>query len=206
MERYAFGQIFRAPAYYPHQQLEIWRPLEVDQRLGTARNFVMQRAGEDAFRRSVPLAFPPLAINEEFIALRAKKRPMVLIQPPDPALESVKRQATGGKIVRHLCSVLLAYSAEDEAGFAKFPRQFIDDVRLLKYPQFLFLPKGGPFLRDGLLRLDAVQSITLSNIEPTEWMLSPDVLGIFKSQLSFFMTGLASEEFRKWRDELQKQN
>jgi hypothetical protein len=204
IESFQLGHIFLAPAYYPHQQLEIWRPEILDARLGTASNFKIISAGQNAFRRDAPYNSPALASNEEFIALKAKKRPVVLIKPPDPKLQAIKRGPHSGKIVRHLGPVALAYSAENESGFAKFPKSFVEDTRLLKYPQFFFLPKGGPIQRDSLLRFDELQSIAMNNLEPTEWSLSTDVVGVLSSQLSFFLTGQASEQYLEWRTELQK--
>ena len=48
---YAFGQFFRAPAYYPHQKLDIWRPKNLDVKLGIASDFNIATAGSDARRR-----------------------------------------------------------------------------------------------------------------------------------------------------------
>jgi hypothetical protein len=44
----------------------------------------------------------------------------------------------------------------------------------------------------------------MNNLEPTEWSLSTDVVGVLSSQLSFFLTGQASEQYLEWRTELQK--
>jgi hypothetical protein len=205
VDLFQFGQIFTTPAYYPHQRLECWRPDNLDPRLGTATNFRIVTAG-DAFRRSAPYNSPQLASNEEFIALKAKKRPVILIQPSDTKLLEIRRGPHGGKIARHLGPVALIYSAENEAGFSKFPKSFLDDVRLLKYPQFMFLPKGGPIQRDSLARFDEIQSVTMNNLEATEWSLAADVLTILRSQLSFFLTELSAEDFLSWRSELQKQS
>ena len=75
---------------------------------------------------------------------------MILIQPPDPELAKVKKGGYAGKVVRHLCPAVLVYSAEDEAGDAKFDLHFIERVRRLEYRQFLFLPKGGPLAVDSI--------------------------------------------------------
>jgi len=152
---YSFGHIFTTSAYYPHQKLEVWRPKNLDSKLGLASDFNIIAAG-DAFRRSPPYAVPPLKTNEEFIALKAKPRPVILIQPPDPVLLKIKKGGYSGKIVRHLCPVALVYSAEDEAGNSKFPPDFVDRVRRLEYRQFLFLPSGGPILVDSIARLDEI--------------------------------------------------
>ena len=195
---YAFGQFFRAPAYYPHQKLDIWRPKNVDVKLGIASDFNITTGVADAFRRSLPLSSPPLKTDEEFIALKAKPRPVILIQPPDPALLAIKKAGYSGKVVRHLCPVVLVYSAEDDAGNSKFDPEFIERVRRLEYRQFLFLPKGGPLSLDSIARLDEVQSIAENQLEATKFALAKEVCDILRSQASYFFTGLSGKEFGGW--------
>lgn len=195
---YAFGQFFRAPAYYPHQKLDIWRPTNIDAKLGIASDFNIETAGSDAFRRSLPYSNPPLKTDEEFIALKAKPRPVILIQPPDPALLAIKKAGYAGKVVRHLCPVVLVYSAEDDAGNSKFDADFVERIRRLEYRQFLFLPKGGPLALDSIARLDEVQSIAENQLEPTKFALAKEVSDILRSQASYFFTGLSGKEFAGW--------
>jgi hypothetical protein len=194
---YAFGQIFTAPAYYPHQKLEVWRPKNFDAKLGLASDFSITTAG-DAFRRALPYFVPPLKTSEEFITLKAKPRPVILIQPPDPVLLQIKTTGYSAKVVRHLCPVALVYSAADGAGNSKFPPDFVDRVRRLEYRQFLFLPKGGPILVDSIARLDEIQSVAENQILPTGFALTEDVREVFRSQVSFFFTGLSGGEFAGW--------
>jgi hypothetical protein len=194
---YSFGQIFTAPAYYPHQKLEVWRPKNLDARLGIASDFKVITA-EDAFRRPTPYSSPPLKTNEEFIALKAKVRPVILIQPPDPALLEVKTSGYSGKVVRHLCPVALVYSAEDEAGNSKLPPDFLDRVRRLEYRQFLFLPQGGPILVDSIARLDEIQSVAENQLVATGYSLCDGVRDILRCQVSFFFTGLSGDDFVGW--------
>ena len=194
---YSFGQIFTVPAYYPHQKLEVWRPEKLDAKLGAASNFNITTAG-DAFQRPMPYSSPPLRTNEEFIALKAKVRPVILIQPPDPSLLQIKTGGYSGKVVRHLCPVALIYSAEDEAGNSKFPPDFLDRVRRLEYRQFLFLPKGGSVLVDSIARLDEIQSVAENQLSATGFSLCDDVREILRSQVSFFLTGLSGSEFAGW--------
>ncbi len=200
---YAFGQFFRAPAYYPHQKLDIWRPKNVDVRLGIASDFNVTTAGQDAFRRSLPYSSPPLKTNEEFIAIKAKPRPVILIQPPDPSLLEVKKVGYAGKVVRHLCPVAVVYSAEDDAGNSKFDLEFIERIRRLEYRQFLFLPKGGPLTVDSIARLDELQSIAINQLEATKFSLSREVCDVLRSQVSYFFTGLSGQEFAGWADLLK---
>ena len=104
-DSYSFGQFFFTPAYYPHQHLEVWRPSILDPKLGIAKDFNISKADKDFFQRSIPYTNPVLATNEEFIAIKAKPRPVILLQPPDPSLMEIKKGGYSGKIVRHLCPV-----------------------------------------------------------------------------------------------------
>jgi hypothetical protein len=197
-DKYAFGQIFTVPAYYPHQRVEIWRPEDVNPKLGTASNFNIKSGVKDAFARSLALTNPHLATNEEFVALRAKKRPVVLIQPPDPELLNISKGPFAGQIVRNLATVCLFYSTENVVGDAKFNPELIDRVRRLEYRQFMFVRKGGPLELDSLLRLDCVQSVAEAQLEPSGYSLSEDLCAVLRSQLAFYQTGLAADEFAGW--------
>jgi hypothetical protein len=198
-KQFACGQIFWAPVYYPHQLLEIWRPETVHQQLHTATNFNIKTGLSDCFAKALPYSFPRLETNEEFIALRAKKRPVILIQPPDHSLTTVKIPSSGIKLARHLCVVAPAFSLVDAAGYTKVADEFIARVRQLEYPQFQFLPKGGPLSLDSLIRLDEAQSVAIQNLEHTGYSLAEDALSVFRSQVSFFLSGFDSGDFAGWR-------
>jgi hypothetical protein len=45
-----------------------------------ASQFRITTAGQDAFKRTLPLHVPRLETNEEFVVVRAKVRPVILIQ------------------------------------------------------------------------------------------------------------------------------
>lgn len=90
------------------------------------------------------------------------------------------------------------YSAEDEAGNSKFDLEFLARVRRLEYRQFLFLPKGGPILLDSVARLNEIQSVAESQLEPNKFALAPDICEVLRSQLSYFFTGLSGDSFGDW--------
>lgn len=202
--KYAFGQVFSIPAYYAPSSLEIWRPKDVDPKLGTASNFNRQFPPPDAFKRKIALTNPPLTTTEEFLVIRAKHRPVLLIQPPDPALLKISKGPFSGQIVRHQATVALFYSVEDAAGDAKFQPEFLERVRRLEYKQFMFFKKSGPLALDSLLRLDCVQSIQEGQLKPAGFAVSPDLCDVLKSQITFYQTGLSAEIFAGWADLLSQ--
>jgi hypothetical protein len=203
-DQYAFGQIFWAAAYHPHQLLEVWRPQTLNARLGIASDFQIRSGSPDLFRKSAPYNSPVLKSDEEFVAIRAKKRPVALIAPPDSQLAEIKKSGFQAKIDRHLAVVALIYSVVDAAGNAKFPPAFTDGVRTLSFPQFLFLPNGGPIERDSLLRLDCLQSIATAQLEATGHSLSAEIVALLGAQVAFHLTGLAGDDYIGWRELLAK--
>ena len=203
-DQFAFGQIFRAPAYYPQQSLEVWRPKVFDRQLGFASAFEVESRPKDAFRRAYPYSRPPLRTNEEFLAIKGKPRPVILIRPPDSSLLEVQKLARSRRITHHLCAVVLIYSVVDQTGTQRFPAPFLERVRHLEYGQFLFLPQGGPITADSLARIDEVQSVALDQLDPTGFRLTPDLVAIMKSQVSFHLTGLAGQDFSGWAELLRQ--
>lgn len=199
-DEFAFGQIFRAAIYYPHQRLELWRPANVHQQYHIATNFNITTAATDAFSRELPYSNPPLETTEEFIALKAKKRPVILIQPPDPALSEVPKVSMGIKLERHLCVVAPLFGLANAEGYSRVSGEFLGRVRQLEYPQFCFIPKCGPFTKDSLIRLDEVQSVAIQNLEHTGFSLSQEAVSVFRSQVSFFMGGSDGGDFAGYRD------
>ena len=135
------------------------------------------------------------------MAIRGKPRPVIMTQPPDANL---RKLGVGRRIVRHLCPVALIFSAVDETEAPKFPQDFVDRVRRLEYPQFLFLPKGGPMTRDSIVRFDELQSVVVQQLEPTGYCLTKDITAIIRSQVSFYLTGLAADQFSGWADVLRE--
>lgn len=99
----------------PHTSLQPWRPSKFDPKLGRADNFNPASSPHDAFSRSSPYAYPHLQTNEDFLFIRGKKRPAILISPPDSKLATIPKVTGGGKLARNLAPIALIYSAVDMA-------------------------------------------------------------------------------------------
>jgi len=54
--QFCFGQIFRTHAYYPHENLELWRPIldPSEQTKTIASQFHIEAAGKDASEEEYP--------------------------------------------------------------------------------------------------------------------------------------------------------
>ena len=200
---FSFGQIFKTHTYYPHEHLEVWRPVldPNEQTKTTASQFQIIPAGRDAFRRNIPLAAPKLETYEEFLVIRAKKRPVVLVMPESPPF-GVNNKGYRGKVQRRLCLVAQVYGlAEIKTGREEFHPSFVERVRKMEFPQLMFLPSRPGFLDiDSLLRLDELQSVFTPNLEPTRLALGDEVEKVLRGQLQFLFAGTGPTEYTDLRE------
>jgi len=135
---YARGQIFNIHMGYTREDINLWRPTGLDSSKTTVNSFKIEPAGGDAFRRSMPLYIPPLETNEEFIVVKAKKRPVILLNPAPPKLE-IQGLKGGGRMYRPLCIVVPVYSLVDRfTEKLKFPQSFVNRMRVMRLPEFFF--------------------------------------------------------------------
>jgi hypothetical protein len=204
-QHFSFGQFFRTHAYYPHENLEFWRPVsDPNEPTKTiASQFQIVPAGKDAFRRGIPLASPKLETNEEFVVVRAKVRPVILVMPETPPF-GVDNRGYRGKVQRHLCLVAQVYGLGDaKTGRPEFNPSFVDRVRRMEFPQLMFLPaRPGLLDIDSLLRLDELQSVFTPNLDPTQYALGDEVASVLRGQFQFLLTGAGPSFYTELRETL----
>ncbi len=200
---FGFGQFFRTHAYYPHENLELWRPVTDpnEPTKTTASAFQIVAAGQDAFRRGIPLAVPKLETNEELIVIRAKVRPVLLVVPEFPPL-GVQEHGYRGRVQRRRCLVAQIFGlADTKTGRAEFSRTFVDRVRRMEFPQLMFLPGDlGPLGVDSLLRLDELQSVFTPHLEPTQYLLGDEALEVLRGQLQYLIIGTGPSRYTELRE------
>jgi hypothetical protein len=201
--RFSFGQFFWTHSYYPHENLELWRPVpDPDEKTKTtATTFRIEAAGQDAFRRGLPLATPKLETNEEFLVVRAKWRPVILIVPEIP-LPDVDNRGFRGKVHRRRCLVAQIFGlADSKTRQAQFSPSFVDRVRRMEFPQFMFLPERAGLLGvDSLLRLDELQSVFSPHLQATHYSLGDEAVQVLKGQLALLIAGVGPNEYTELRE------
>jgi hypothetical protein len=203
---FKFGQVFRTHAYYPHENLELWRPIpEQNEPTKTiASKFQIVPAGKDAFRRGLPLHAPKLETNEEFLVVRAKERPVLLIQPE---LEiGFDNRGYRGRIHRRRCLVGQVFGLADaRTAQAEFSPEFVRRVRKMEYPQLLFLPKKPGVLDvDSILRLDELQSVFTPHLQASQVALGDELCAILKDQVQFLITQAGPNSYTELREMILK--
>jgi len=206
-QHFSFGQFFRTHAYYPHENLELWRPVfdPSEPTKTIASQFQIVPAGKDAFRRGIPLASPKLETNEEFLVVRAKVRPVVLVMPETPPF-GVDNRGYRGRVQRHLGLVGQVFGLVDlKTNRDEFSSSFVERVRKMEFPQLMFLPaRPGLLDVDSFLRLDELQSVFTANLDPTQHALGDEVATVLRGQLQFLLTGTGPSLYTELRELLLK--
>jgi hypothetical protein len=204
-----FGQLFWTQTYYPHENLQLWRPVPDATELTKtfASHFRIEAAGQDAFQRNLPLHDPKLETNEEFIVVRAKRRPIVLVRPETPSW-GIDPQGYRGKIQRRRCLVAQIYGlADTQTGQSQFPQTLIDKVRKMEYPELMFLPQRAGLLEvDSLLRLDELQTVFTPHLASTGFALHDEVISILCGQLQMIFTGMGTKDYMDLREMLLRES
>lgn len=200
---HCYGQICWTHSYYPHENLELWRPVPSpgEPTKTIAQQFRIVPASVDAFKRQFALQVPKLETNEEFLVVRAKQRPVILIQSGSP-LTGVDNKGFRGRIERRRTLVAQVFGLADAAtGRAEFNPSFIDRVRRMEFPQLMFLPQqAGLFTVDSLLRLDEVQSVFIPHLDAKPFCLSEEVAELLQSQLVSLITGSGPNLYTELRE------
>ena len=186
---YERGQICWTHINYAEEQLLLWRSTGTDESKTTVHTFRIENSPKDAFSRSFPLYIPPLETHEEFVVVKAKRRPVIILSPcpPDPGVRGLRQ---GGKIHRHICLVAPIFTViERTTNQPKYPAEFIERMRTLAYPEFFYLPSQGAIRRASYVRLGEMQAVFQPQLEPENQKLLPDILGILQGQLDYLLTG-----------------
>jgi hypothetical protein len=201
--RCEFGHIYRTPAYYPHENLQFWRPAAFlsDVTKSQATTFEIHPAGDDRFSHSYPLRQPKLDSNEEFVVVKAKIRPVILLIPECP-IDEPKTPGFRSKIWRPLCLVGQVFGLSDpNSGIAGFSPSFVDRIRRMEFPHLMFLPRrAGLFSVDSILRLDECQSAFTTQLTHSGFMLTEDLKRLLRSQLGFMLTGEYTGDYQVYRE------
>ncbi len=199
------GQIVWTHFPYTYENLEIWRPSSMDTSSTIATNFNIRTEVSDRFNRTTPLSSPRLASNEEFLVVRAKRRPSIIITLPPPKI-NIKDIRGGGKINIDVGLIAPLFSVEDDEGSSKYRAEFINKVRMLQYPSLFFLPAHETYsIKNSICRYDKITNSFFAHLEPENLCINDEVLAILTSQLCSFIKGVFDEDYKDAYDLINQQ-
>jgi len=200
------GQVCWTHICYAQENLQFWRPQGYEIEGTSASSFGIVPAGKDRFNRSLPLAAPKLATNEEFIVVRAKYRPVILMAPA-PANLGIAKGRGSAPLYRPLATVVPIFSLQDEKGAFKYPQPLIERVQKLMYPEYLYLPPDGAILtRHSFAKVCDVVTVYQPHLELADLVLCADALSVLRGQLASLQTGRGEGDFGVYRALLMEQS
>jgi len=159
------GHIYEAPIFYTQTELVVARPLHNGEP-GQMLPADIVASPRDLFRHC---AYPRLrlAADEEFVIIKTKRRPVVVL--------------SADEVNAHSDSVLVAplYSA------ANYRPEFVLRVQGQEYPGFVYLaPDTDLDRKAAIVRFDHLQSIA-------QLLLAPKPLAVTRTVLTLLLSGMA---------------
>ncbi len=181
--RLAGGQMCWATVPFTEEQHRYWRPTNYDATGTSAGTFqIVDREPRDLYNRQLPLHSPKLSVHEEFLVVRSKKRPVLILAAPATSLPHPQRS--------HVVAVPCRSLTRKESDIPKLTPDQLLRVRSLEFPDCFFLPKAGALMpRDGVLRLNFVQPIPLGHLEPMNLRLTKDFWEVLVGQFEHLVSG-----------------
>ncbi|MBI3914310.1 MAG: type II toxin-antitoxin system PemK/MazF family toxin [Chloroflexi bacterium] len=152
------GHVYEAPIFYAQPQVIVARPLHDAATMSGAlpANILLQPA--DLFDHA-PFPQLRLAADEEFLVVKTKRRPGIIISA-DPI-----------NLASDTVLVVPLYSADN------YKPEFVQRVQESEYPGFLYLATDATFGRKpSIVRFDHLQSVTKSQLLPKPIAVTPETL------------------------------
>lgn len=207
------GQLYFAPTFYLPAHPDVLYEVAEDPTEERLR-FEIRRMGPRSFHDiHRPLATIGLASSEELVAIKAKKRLVVLLSQ-----ENFVAEALGGRVARaakihersYVCLPL--YGVHRGAGERGFPPEVVVRIQALMYNQFFYFPPyppgaDQPIVYEGIGRLDRLQVFHRDTLaaDPVRLALHPDFLEVLHEWVRFHLTGRIDHNIAELRRELTRE-
>jgi len=140
-------------------------------------------------REDLPVAAMTLSDKEVWAAYRAKLRPCLILSKTRQIVEPEVRRNQPKRSTAQTFLVAPYYGIDQDGTRAGYNPEFVERVRHLRYPQFVWdmLPIGG--VKESLLRLDHLQPVgrDYNSFEKTGYKLSADALEILDDVFNLYL-------------------
>jgi hypothetical protein len=203
------GQIYWAPTFYLPAHPEVL--FEVDPDPAEARlKFEVRRAGDQSFRGSHrPLKSINLQATEELVAVKAKRRLIVLLSLPNTIYDDIRQHVGKDRKIHELSFLGLPlygrHRGEAERGF---PNIVVDRIQALMYNQFFYFPPSStepePAVYESIGRLDRIQAFHADTLAAgaLPLRLHPDAWEVLREWAAGYLTGEVSPDLVGLREDL----
>ncbi len=192
-KRLNFGQICWAPGYYLADKITTLELVDYNPKNERLNRYAVARPQETLLFDHTPVHELHLEHNEEMLVLKAKKRPFII------ASQSPIKWPPGASRLKEKGFVCLPiYSFHPEDTF-----EFRGRIAAMEYPWWIYLPEApGQRRRESFIRLDRLQVIEKTHIEPTQTALTEDSWFYISEWLRYYLTNQIEDVFMDERKEM----
>ena len=141
-----------------------------------------------------PVLHPPIHTDEEFIPVKTKRRPVIIVSRTHSDIPRALRRGADFPP-----SFLIAplYTLGEE----RYHPEFVERIKAFEYHQFFYLPQNDEHgIREAFVRFDRIQSVARRNLELTDTMLTQNALDVLHDWLTYHTTGNLDDTIREYRE------
>lgn len=150
-----------------------------------------------------------LQATEELVAVKAKRRLVVLLSQPNTIMEELRAHVAKDRKIHELSFLCLPlygrHASEVDRGF---PDVVVDRIQALMYNQFFYFPassqEDNPAVYESIGRLDRIQAFHRDTLAAgvTPIRLHPDCWEVLREWVAGYLTGEVSQDLLDLRQEL----
>lgn len=211
-ESFTPGQLYWAPTFYLPPHPDVLFEVNPDPTEANLR-FEVRRSTPQTFRGSHrPLKSLDLQTTEELVAVKAKKRLVVMLSQGNTVMEDLRGVVGKDRKIHEpsfLC--LPIYGVHRGSGEKGFPEVVVQRIQALMYNQFFYFPasssEANPTVYEGIGRLDRIQAFHRDTLrqDPVRFRLNDDCFAILREWVRGYITGEVSTYVAELRQELIKE-
>ena len=186
------GQFCWAPMLYLPQRAQsvAVRSYNPADERGNRYAIVSPQADDPARFDHAPIHEIKLEYNEGLYAVKGKVRPVIVMSQ-----RNEEWQPGEGRLAERGLACVPVYSFQQ-----RNDSEFRARVRAHEYPWWIYLPEGSG-IRESFMRLDRIQVIEESRLQPMRTALAEDALWFVSEWMRYYMTGEIDPMLEEYRRE-----
>lgn len=208
-ETFTPGQLYWAPTFYLPPHPDVLFEVNADPTEAALR-FEIRRATPRTFRGDHrPLKSLDLQTTEELVAVKAKRRLVVLLSQGNTIMEDLRAAVARDRMIHESSFLCLPmYGVHRGSGERGFPEIVVQRIQALMYSQFFYFPasstEDNPSVYEGIGRLDRIQAFHRDALQQgaIRYRLSDDCRTILREWVRGYLTGEVSTYVADLRQEL----
>jgi hypothetical protein len=186
------GQIWRVPTLYLIEHVDVVKLTHYDPNDELRNRYRLLREPMGLFNHP-PVHELRLASDEELVAAKAKRRPVVVLSLP-----ACGAAYSSGRPVEECYVVAPLYSFHDDD-----PPEFRARIAAFEYPWWIYLPvHPTKVMKEGFIRLERLQTTARRLMEPAHVCFTSDAMYIIDAWLKYHLSGELENFWRETRSQL----